>query len=250
MSVLAVNGHTHAANEVGIKIDHHIIEDNFKKPLTLISRWTITGALVTDGTSASLNAGVALLDSTYRDGGANYGAATFTANGNVHTLADTGSHSGVRVAAFGYSAGAPWKMHTEMSNRRAFYAVLQAEYRFSTEVMAYSERLTQIGTGGPKWRYMPSLVGQPQYQILQLNTPSRYIHQGMVMLRSSAPVANSSLMGDANTHHDLTRFIRHAPQSITKNGTAQNEEAHMVEWIYYGESYPQLTLPDFSTPSI
>ena len=250
MSVLIFNGYTHATDSVGVKIDNQIIEDNFKKPLILISRWTITGAVISDGSSGSLQTDINNLDAAYRDGGENYGNATFTANGNVHTLSNSTSVSGVRVEAFGYSAGAPWKMHTELSNRRAFYAVLKAEYRYNTEVIAYREDLTQEGTGGPLWKYMPSLIGQPQYQTLQLNTTSKYVQRGMVVLRTLIPVANSPMFPDFNIHHDKTTFVRHAPQVLTKNGSVQTEENYELHWMYLAESYPELTFGNFNTPTI
>jgi len=251
MSQLTFGTYAHKEDEVGIKIEHRIIEDNYKKPLSLMSRWIIAGAITSNGSSGAMQTEINALDAAYRDGGQNGKNATFIANGHTHSLNSAGSLTGVRVARFGYSAGAPWKMHTELSNRRAFYAVLHAEYRFSTSVMAYKERITQVGTGGPKWRYMPSLTGQPQYQTLQLNTSSKYVQQGMLMLRSSLPVANAPLFNDANIHHDQTRFIRHAPQFITNNGTSQVEEGYMVEWVYFAESYPQMgAFGNFNTPKI
>ena len=250
MSVLTFNSHVHGEDEVGIKIIHKVIEDRFKKPLTLVSRWIIAGAITSDGSSGALAAQIAALDAAYRDGGQNYGDATFVANGHTHTLSDSTSFAGVHVVAFGYDNGAPWKMHTELSNRRAFFAVLQAEYRFSTEVMEYREELEQIGTGGPKWHYMPSLIGQPQYQTLQLNTTSTYIQRGRLVLRSTVPVANDPMFPDQNIHKDKTRFIRFAPESITKNGSGQVEEGYGIEWMYVAESYPELTFGNFETPTI
>jgi len=251
MSVLTVGGHTHAENEVGIKIDHRVIEDTFKKPLTLVSRWMIVGALRSDGTSGSLASGIAALDAAYRDGGANYSDIEFTANGHTHRLDDSSSHSGVRCSAFGWTTG-PWKMQTELVNRRAFYAVMQAEYRFSTEVIAFKEEVQQIGgNAAPLWRYMPSLVGQPQYQTLQANTSVKYVQRGMLILRSSQPAANTSLFADVNMHHDQTRITHIAPQSITKNGTTQQNEGYGTEWLYVAESYPSLgSLGSFQIPTI
>lgn len=252
MSVLSVGGHSHAENEVGIKIDHRIVEDKFKKPLSLVTRWTIVGALRSNGSSGSLASGISALNATYRDGGANYADATFTANGNTHTLDDSASFSGVRCSAFGWMTG-PWKMRTELVDRRAFYAVLQAEFRFGTEVVAYKEEVQQIGTGGAKWKYMPSLIGQPQYQILQTNTPTRYVQRGLLILRSTQPAAGASVFPDANMHHDLTRVTEIAPQSITKNGSTQNNELKGVEWMYVAESYPSISLGSlgsFNVPTI
>jgi len=250
MSVLTFNGHVHTENEVGIKIEHRVIEDKFRKPLILFSRWTIAGAITSDGSSAALQTKINALDAAYRDGGSNYGDASFVANGHTHTLSDSTSFSGVRVHAFGYSAGAPWKMHTELSNRRAFYAILHAEYRFSTEIIAYREELIQTGTGGPLWRFMPSLIGQPQYQVLQLNTTSKYVQRGLLVMRTELPIANAPLFPDDNIHHDKTEFTRMAPGSITKNGSSQVEEEYGVAWVYHAESYPELTFGNFNTPTI
>lgn len=249
MSQLTFGAYAHAVDSVGIKIDNKIIEDETKQPLIQVTRWTIVGTLRSDGTSGGLASGIANLEAAYANGGQNYNDATFVANGHTHKLTNDTSFSGVRVAAFGWNTG-PWKMHTELSNRRSFYAVLQAEYAHSHEVVAYSEEVSQIGTGGRYWKYMPSLVGVPQLQILQNATPVKYIQRGSLTLRSSMPAANAPLFNATYMHDDQTKFTRVAPKLITYNGAAQYEGLYTKTWMYVAEAPFQIGVSDFNTPTL
>ncbi|GEM_PF-1251093 len=247
--VLVFNNKVHPVDEVGIKIDSRIIESPNKEPLTRIDRWTIAGALVNDGSPEGLNGAMRDLELAYADGAQNYGEVSYTANGNTHTLSDTASFSGVRVVSFGYMTG-PWKMHTEMSNRRAFYAVIQAEYRLSAKVIKYQEQVLRIGNGGPRWRYMPSLTGAPEYQTLSAATTIKYVQRGMLVLLDELPEANEPVFPLVNMHGERARITYHAPKSITKNGDSQTEDMHSVEWHYEGESAIFLSLSSFEVPEL
>jgi len=249
MSQLVFNGYTHAADSVGIKIDNRMIEDKQKRPLIRVSRWTVVGTLRSAGGSGALQSDMDDLEDAYGDGDENYGNATFTANGHTHTLRNDTAFSGVRVSAFGWTTG-PWKMHTELSNRRSFYAVLQAEYRFAHQVVAYSEEVEQVGTGGAKWRFMPSLTGAPQQQTLQVQTPVQYVQRGSLTYRTAMPSAPSSVFLSQYMHHDQTRIKEIAPQSITKNGTTQTNALYTVTWMYFAESVVPVTPGSFNVPNI
>ena len=249
MSQLVFNNYTHAVDSVGIKIDNRMIEDKQKRPLIRVCRWTIVGTLRSDGSSGDLQIDMNNLESAYGDGGQNYGNATFTANGHTHVLRNDTAFSGGRVAAFGWTTG-PWKMHTELSNRRSFYAILQAEYRFSTQVVSYTEQVEQIGNGGPKWRFMPSLIGEPQAQVLQVRTPVKYVQRGSLTYRSSMPSAPSSMFLTSHMHHDQTRIRQIAPMSITKNGTVQTNELYTVTWMYFAEAATPIVIGNFNVPNI
>jgi hypothetical protein len=247
--VLKFNGYTHATDSVGVRMQSSVIDNRFRVPFARIDRWTIIGAVKSDGSSGSLQTDIDALHAAYADGGQNYGDATYTANGNVHLMDDSASFSGVKVKGFGWVSG-PWKMHTELSNRRGFWAVLEVEYRSNTGVYAYQEELVQTGTTLPKWSFMPSLVGLPEYQQLQLATTARYVQRGMLIHRTIPPVANASLFPFLNTHGDQTRFTRQAPAAISKSGSGQTEELYGVQWMYFGESSLPLTFGNFNTPAV
>jgi len=249
MSVFTFNGYAHPEDEVGIKMDNRVIEDAHKKPLIRVMRWTIVGAIRSDGSSGAMQTRIQAMEDNYGDGDKNYGDATFTANGHTHTMPNSTSFSGVRVASFGWMTG-PWKMHTELSNRRAFYIVLQAEYRFSNEIISYREEVQQIGTGGPKWRFMPSLTGAPVGQILQAATPVKYIQRGILVKRTATPAIPTALFPNSVIHHDETRLTQHAPQSITTNGSGQVEEVYALEWIYVAEAVSSISLGTFNIPTL
>ena len=250
MSQLQFGTYTHAEDEVGIKIDSRFIETRFHQTITRVERWTITGALLSDGTSGSLNSAMSNLEAAYDPSTKNYKDATFTANGNQHQLLNTDTYNGVRVKAFGWMTG-PWKMRTEMSNRRAFFAVLQAEYRMSANVVAYREEVRRFGTGGPKWRFMPSLTGLPLYQQLQAFTPVKYVQRGQLFFRSAKPAAMGPYFTTNLIHQEHVQVAEIAPQSLATNGTTQTNEIYGVEWMYPAESAVQLgSSVTFSVPTL
>ena len=247
--VLTFGTHVHATDEVGIKIDSHIIESPNKEPLLRIERWLITGAVISNGTSGSLQTLIDALETSYADGARNYSDATYTANGNTHTLDDSESQAGVRVVKFGYMTG-PWKMHTELSNRRAFYAVIQAEFLLDADIIKYEENIMKIGDGGPRWRYLSSLTSGPEYQTLATATTIGYVQRGVLVKRTSVPTANASLISATYMHREKTRITNHAPKSITKNSSTQVEQMHTVEWYYEGESATALSIGSFVVPTL
>ena len=246
MSTLTFGTYTHEEDEVGIKIDSRTIETKYKQPIALVERWTIVGALLSNGSSAALNADMRNLETAYAPGGSTTATATFTANGNTHTLGGTTTRNGVRVMTFGYMSG-PWKMRTEMSNRRAFYAVLQAEYRGNAEVVAYREEVRRFGTGGPKWRFMPSLAGFPLAQQLQAYTPVKYVQRGQLVFRSKKPAAQAPYFNVGSIHQEHVQVAEIAPEMLSKNG----DELYGVEWMYPAESARQIgSSVTFSVPAL
>ncbi len=246
MSQLVFNGHSHVQDEVGIKIDSVNIEDEFRRVIGRIEKWTIVGALKST-TAPALQSQMTALEAVYKTG-VGYGDATFTAGANSHTLANAGAFGGVRVKTFGYMSG-PWKMRTELANRRSFYAVLQAEYRYAEELYAYREKMEIIGTGASKWIMMPSLQALPEYQVLNLATSIKYVQRGVAVGRTAAPSANPPLL-PAIIHGDVNRIGISSPKIITTNGTTQQEELFGIEWTYIGEASAVQTVPNFNLPTL
>jgi hypothetical protein len=244
---LTVNGTALDEDSVGIKIDSTVIQDSFRQPLARIERWTIVGAIKSDGSSGALNAKIAIIEGLFNASGAHYGDSSYTANGHTHTLDDSVAVSGVQVKAFGWMSG-PWKMRTELSNRRSYYAVLQAEFRYNTGLAAYREEVLQIGTTGPRWIFMPSLIGLPQYQTLQIATTSKYVQRGTFLHRTGLIAPNASMFGEVNTHQDQTRTSVTGPQQLLKTGSGTLREMYMTQWTYFAESSLPLVLPPFNVP--
>ena len=247
MSQLVFGSYSHGEDEVGIKIDRRTIETKYKQPIAVVERWTIVGALLSNGSSAALNSSMRALETAYTPGGSATTTATFTANGNTHQLGGTNSRGGIRVMTFGYMTG-PWKMRTEMSNRRAFYAVLQCEYRGSAEVVAYREEVRRFGTGGPKWRFMPSIAGLPLRQQLQAYTPVKYVQRGQMVFRSKKPTAQVPYFTTNLIHQEHVQVAEIAPEMLSAGGGA---ELYGVEWMYPAESAVQLgNTVTFSLPPL
>jgi len=247
MSQLVFNGHSHVENEVGIKIDSQTIEDTFRRIIGRIEKWTIIGALKPDGDTLATK--MTALEAAYKNNaGTSFGDATFTSGSNVHTLSNATSFGGVKVKAFGYMSG-PWKMRTELANRRSFYAVLQAEYRYSRDLYAYRETVRQRGNSGPKWIFNTSLVNAPEFQVLNLSTPVVIVQRGIAIGRGSLPTANSPLY-PASIHGDVSELDWSAPEIITSNGGTQ-KELYAIGWTYVFEGItPLASPPAFNLPAI
>jgi hypothetical protein len=247
--VLTLNSHVHATDEVGIKIDVDFVDSKYKQPMFRTERWTIVGALKSDGTSGSLQSLMTALEGAYKGQGTVYGNVTYTANGNTHTLNNSQSTSGIRVKGFGYTSG-PWKMHTELSNRRAFYAVIQADYALDMEIVAYQEEVEQFGTFGPRFRFMPSLADGPEYQVLNTATSATFIQRGTLIKLASDPNANSSIFSSTFMHHEKTRIKRMAPQLLSTDGSSQVNLMRGIQWYYEAEFAVVPSLSFFEVPEL
>lgn len=239
MSTLVFGTHTHEEDEVGIKITSSVQFDSFGRPAIVIERWMIVGALRGNDLAAKITA----LENAYHTNGGQEGKdAVFTATAGTHTLVSGGSYRGVRCVQFGYQNG-PWKMRTELSNRRTFYAVLQAEY-FNVDgpIYAFRESIRTRGNGSAKWGYMPSLADVPEYQVHQSNTPMFIIQRGTIVGRDGYidkpdPVLPLIVHGDQNEEG------RDTP-SIKLNVDARKDEMFSGSYTYVMESATAVTVPD------
>lgn len=249
MSQLVFNGHAHEENEVGIKIDSVNIEDSFSRIIGRTETWKIVGAVKPSATK-TLAQKIEDLEAAYKNNtGGSYGDAVFTAFSGSHSLLDADSFSGIKVKAFGYFSG-PWKMRTELANRRTFYAVIQAEFRYSRSLYAYRESVTMKGNSGPKWMYMPSQIVAPVYQGLQTSTRVLLIQRGVAVGREGYPTPNSPLWPSL-LHGDLNEVEYRSPEQLTAHTDGTNAELFAVSWTYVHEGIvPQTMPPTFNIPTI
>jgi len=212
-------GYNHEEDEVGFTISYRTIYDKFQRRMAQMQTWNIVG-IKQAASQSLLNSQLESLEAAYlldyqditlND---NSGAAT------LHGVQNTDTFSGIIVHDFGYPKG-PWDMQTEFGAggncKRVFQIVLRAETRFGDtengDLYAFRERVTKIGTGGSKRRYMPSLVGTPILQTLRAITPIRYVQEGYIISRFiELTVPNPLSIG--NEMFDQRVITRSTPQDI------------------------------------
>lgn len=234
MSVFTCASYAHPDDEAGVKIDTRYLENPFSKsPMVKIVRWTVVGAIRSTGASGAMQSRITEMESKYGSGTAfSVGStATFVANGHTHTL-PAGSYGGMKCVAFGWETG-PWKMHTELSNRRGYFLVLQSESRLTSGVLAYRAEWQTIGFGGPLFRYLPSISGVPEKQQLQAQTTIKQVQRGMIVHQTTQP-ANPSIAGareDQISADSMVNYI--SPQRLN--------EGYGVEWRYVFETTDAVT---------
>jgi hypothetical protein len=226
MSVFSCAGYTHPDGEAGVKIETRFLDNPFTyEPMTKIVRWTIVGALRSTGGSGAMQTRINGMESKYAAGTSFSTTATFTANGHTHTL-PVGDFAGLKCVAFGWETG-PWKMHTELSNRRGYYIVLQSESRVSQGLLGYKAEWQTIGFGGPLFRYLPSIGGVPEKQQLQAQTTIKQVQRGVIVHQTTQPT-NPSIAGareDQISADSMVNYI--SPLKLN--------EGYGVEWRYVFE---------------
>ena len=182
--ILKWGTYAHAQDEVGIRITVRSIFDTFNRHMGQIQDWHILGAIHRDSQAELTTALIALetaYNTTHKD------LVLYLADGTTqtrHKMINSAQFGGNVLTGFGYIDG-PWKMRCEYANRRTFWATIRGEQRFGSGQYAWRERLSIKGTGGPKFRYMPQLVGPPEAQVLQTQTPFFYVQEGMAIGRKA-----------------------------------------------------------------
>ncbi|MCP4166509.1 MAG: hypothetical protein GY759_11525 [Chloroflexi bacterium] len=227
--ILKWGDHAHAQDEVGIKIEYKTIFDKFDRRIGDIQEWHIVGAVVST-TQAGLTTALSTLESAYSN---DYRDLVMYLNDGTtatrHKLSNSDTFGGTHVAFFGYIEG-PWKMQLEYANRRTFYIVIRAEVRTGGGQYAWKERLSVRGTGGQKFRYMPSLNAAPELQVLQQSSTYFYIQQGMAIGRQAYIIPPGPLYSSIE-HLEQRKITYETPKEIRVNGS----ELYTTTWQYIME---------------
>lgn len=147
----------------------------------------------------------------------------------AHLLDNASSISGVRVVS---GPNYPEGDDAQYTTFRDFEITLEAEYPASPGVglLAWSETLSFVGTGGPMTVHVPTVFGPPQKQITSAMTPVQVVQSGQAVGWSTWPVAPPPLWPAAEVL-PRRRFNMAAPKW---NGQAFTE--FPIMWSYEFES--------------
>tara|TARA_R110000803_G_scaffold123407_1_gene191318 strand:- start:1770 stop:2519 length:750 start_codon:yes stop_codon:yes gene_type:complete len=158
---------------------------------TVTHQWSVTGRII----AANLSALETKMDIVYAMFGDGSNDLKFTTDGGAiisgHSLVAASTKWGVRCTGFkwmplgrgGVGAG------PEYVNRKAYIATFEAQENESeSNVVDWTESLTQMGGGFNDTVHQTSMTGLPDPQTLNLYTPIRIVQQGTsVGLESYVP---------------------------------------------------------------
>ncbi len=191
---LQTGNYIHATNEVEIStISKRVVYSRRGFPQYTHVVWGIHGVLhSTDNTIATLTVQMAVLEASY-NGQTFQDVGLFNDNGSAteHGLLGAASFGGVRVTGFhwGPSRGA------EYTTYRSYSATLEADYPGSENLIEWQETVSIRGTGGPRNIWLPCLEGEPQQQMVQVQTTVKATQSGHAVGLFSYPEFNQPYWG-------------------------------------------------------
>ena len=243
--ILKWGDYTHGLNEVGVRISRRSIFDTFGRRMGEVEDWNILGAVL-QNSQANITAALSSLEAAYNT--SHQDLILYLADGSTptqHKLMNSECFGGTNCTGFGYIDG-PWKMRTEYANRRTFWASVRGERRVGTGLYAWKESMTVKGTGGPKWRFMPQLLGVPIAQTLQTDTTYYYVQEGMAIGRETY-IAPPGPVYPGIEHLEM-REIRYITPKDIRYGN--QSELYVSTWKYVMEATNNMGFSAFGVPSL
>jgi hypothetical protein len=249
--IFKYGNYAHDNCECGLRVAATAIMDGYRRRMGTIFEYTIVGVKIVptqatpDQTKALLTTALQSLEAAYAVDNQNCGlylpdGVTATA----HVLTSANTFGGVKVIQPPTYIEGPWTGQIEYLNRRSYSIVLRAEVRTGTGVHSYRERLTIKGNGGPRWRYSPQEVGDPQKQTLQTATTFFYIQEGQAIGRQAYPTPPAPLFPTLE-HGPLRELAYDSPQDLNAAG---NPEMYPISWKYVQEATVSQLFPGFLPP--
>lgn len=238
--------HWHAHSEVGIRMERQWIFDGFNRRHGQKVRATIIGVLRADNQAGLITKMADLetaYDSDYQDFNFYLDDSTTETAIQINN-ADT--FGGVKVVAGPNWINGPWSGRPEFANQKTYYIVLQAEIRYGFGLAAWKQRLVIRGTGAPKWKYSPQMVGDPQRQTLQTSTSFHYIQEGSAVGHDDYIQPPGPLFPDIE-HGDERYVAFESPQEIVYGSPARMPT---TQWKYFMEATVSQGFSAFVLPSI
>jgi hypothetical protein len=255
MTILRWGSYQHDQDEVGVRIQYRAVMDEFGRRMADIHTWHILGAKhvpiesTHEATQANVTSALTSLEMAYLQDYQNL--QLFLNNGapTRHNMFNFQMFGGTHVMAFGYMDG-PWKMRTEYANMRTFYAIVQGEERYGSGLYSWNEKLTIKGTGGPKFLYMPQMVGPPIPQIVQTDTTFYYIQEGRAVGRKAYIIPPDPLYPGIE-HLDQRVITYGTPLEYRFNKAAGtfDKEKFVTQWRYVMEATSAQGFESFPDPN-
>jgi hypothetical protein len=226
--IFKYGNYSHANNEVSLTAMVRLIKSKRGQTQFVKHTWNLQGVLQAE-TQAALTTALTILEDAYGDDGKD--AGLYLDNGTTATnlvLDSSAASGGVRILqkpSFPVGNGA------EYSTFRTYTIVLEADFvETSTGLLDFTETIDFIGTGGPRFVYLPVLNGLPQRQLVNQRTVQRVVQFGSALGHGTYPVPPPPKWPFAEKE-DLRRIRAVSPLNL--NGTLTE---FRIDWHYTFES--------------
>lgn len=182
--ILKWGDYSHDDNEVWFRVDKEVVRSSLGVPTHVLEIWTISGVKLATSTAA-LTTACNELQAVY--GVDDRNLLFYLSDGTTlttHGILVAQTLDGVKVRRFSWLEGMPNSQGigsgSEYVLRRSFQIQIEAKVLDprAVNLVSYRERVTQIGTGGPKRIWQGSLEQPPFEQIVQKYTTWRAIQEG------------------------------------------------------------------------
>lgn len=254
--IFRYGSYTHDQDEVMVRTSSQWLVDGFNRRMGEVIEYTIIGVkrVADDPDPAVTQAALtdALYDLTeaynfdYKD------IELLQDDGSTptrHVLYNEDTFGGIKVVVPPSFMNGPWGGRVEYSNCRTYYIVIRAEIRVGDGLFSLKQKLTVRGTGGPKWRYSPKLVGSPDGQVLQTATSFWYIQEGEAIGRSDFPVPADVLY--PGIEHQEMRLVEYTDAADIVVGKSGNDaEMFGTAWKYMMETVSSEAFSAFVVPTV
>ena len=173
--------------ECELTISKMVWYDDAHRRRGYIEKWNIRGRLMASGADLEANLTTQLADLETQFGANGHDLTLYESDGvteTAHKLDSSAGIDGVRIESISYprGSGAQYATHRDYE----IVASLRVEDA-SNDVLAYTETISVMGTGGSAFVLRQPLRGRPIKQGVATHTPVRIIQQGSAVGRTAYP---------------------------------------------------------------
>jgi hypothetical protein len=250
--IFTYGGYSHDDGECLVRVSVDAIMDKFMRRMGEQIEYTIIGikkvndAGSPEATQAALTAALYALTDAYNVDYQDFGLYQSGGGATRHVVLNDETFGGVKVVKPPTFMNPQWGGRTEYLNSRMYYIVLRAEIRVGEGLYSWDQKLTIKGTGGPKWRYSPREVGDPEAQTLQTATSFWYIQEGTAVGRKEYVAPDDPLFPGIE-HGEDRIVVYESPKDIVYDS---DPEMFVTSWRYMMEATTSQGFTSHDIPDI
>jgi hypothetical protein len=229
--ILKYGSYAHDPNEATLAITRQPRRNAAGQIVGYVERWRIAGVKQA-ATQADLTTALAALKAAYASGGSDLrlvldDGVTATA----HALLSAGSVGGTRVLG---GVEFPVGRGAEYTTFRSYQVTVEADYLDSqVSLLSFIETLSFAGSGGPIFRYLPTLNGPWQRQTVA-ETSNYFVTQRGQAIGSRAYPAPTAPLWPAAEHRERRVIEYRSPRPGSRNS---GDTEWPIAWTYVFESH-------------
>jgi|OM-RGC.v1.010773497 hypothetical protein len=197
--------------------------------------WQIQGILQAADES-SVKTKIAALQAAYSQDKQDVDFRMPDGSSSAHYMRTANTVDGVRVRELSFPEG----KGAEHSTYRTYRITLEADYDETSNetdaagqsVLKFEESIMITGTGGPKFKFLPTINGLPIKQQVQQRTTMKIVQSGQAVGRTFAAMTTAVPLPLIPSAEHLDRRNIGYPTRSTRLGVVQE---YPVTWTYYME---------------